>query len=55
VPGERETRLLVRALAFLWPARWTATTRGLRLCIIATYGLAGAIAGLAVGVYLTVR
>ena len=46
MPGEREISLLVRALAFLWPAAWTRTTRGLRLCILATGGLIGALAGL---------
>ena len=48
MPGERETMFLVRVLAFLWPARWTRTTRGLRWCILATGGLIGALAGIAI-------
>jgi hypothetical protein len=53
MPGERETRILARVLAFLWPASWTETRRGLLLCIVATFSLAGAIIGLLVGVGVT--
>jgi hypothetical protein len=54
---ERDDRfiaIVAWALAFLWPARWTGTRRGLWLCFIATFGLAGALIGLIVGVCLTV-
>jgi hypothetical protein len=54
MPGERETRILARVLAFLWPASWTETRRGLLLCIVATFSLAGAIIGLLAGIVLTV-
>jgi hypothetical protein len=58
VPGERAAgivvRVLARALAFLWPDRWTRTRRGLVLCIVATCALAGSLAGLLAGVILTV-
>ena len=41
---------LARAVFFLWPDRWTRTRRGLRLCVIATFGLAGALTGGVLGV-----
>ena len=46
--------IVVRVVAFLWPARWTGTRRGLVFCLIATCGLAGAAVGIIVGVCLTV-
>lgn len=49
----RNNRIVARAVVFLWPDRWTRTRRGLLLCVFATFALAGSLAGVAVGLFLT--
>lgn len=49
---DRMVGIVVRAVEFLWPERWTRTRRGLWFCVIATFALAGALIGALIGVCL---